>query len=177
MMMTLATLNRKWSVPIIWAQTTFMYRNKGLAHLMSCQRKFGREGHIFPFSIVAQAGQSSDFLHSACCWFRPQSPVMQSKLCGCEVSLRHPPAGLTFQNEKKALYRSASTDIDQYRAALYRPVFSVRWSCLRGFFSLAKCCSNAKCSSASSVSKFFLIWRKLCNSSFRWANSLPVSRF
>ena len=124
-----------------------------------------------------QAMQTFYFLHFACWWPSPQSPVMQSKLCGCEVSLRHPPAGLTFQNEKKALYRSASTDIDQYRAALYRPVFSVRWSCLRGFFSLAKCCSNAKCSSASSVSKFFLIWRKLCNSSFRWANSLPVSRF
>ena len=40
-------------------------------------------------------------MHFACLWPGPQSPVMQSKLCGCKVCLRHPPLGLTFENEKK----------------------------------------------------------------------------
>ncbi len=80
-MTTPATLNRKWSVPIIWAQTIFMYSNKGLAHLMSCQRELGREGHVFPFSIVAnlQIGvkppivgfQVSPFLTKTCTANRP----------------------------------------------------------------------------------------------------------
>ena len=52
-------------------------------------------------ALYLHAMQSFYFLHFACWWPSPQPPVMQSKLCGCEVSLRHPPAGLTFQNEKK----------------------------------------------------------------------------
>ena len=48
-----------------------------------------------------QAGQSSDFLHSACWWPCPQSPVMQSKLCGCEEFLRHSSVELAPKNEKK----------------------------------------------------------------------------
>ena len=56
---------------------------------------------VGPFAPYSQAMRASYFLHAACWWPSPQAPVMQSKLCGCEVSLRHPPPGLTFQNEKK----------------------------------------------------------------------------
>ena len=45
-------------------------------------------------ALYLHAMQSFYFLHFACWWPSPQSPVMQSKLCGCEtyllLSLFHP---------------------------------------------------------------------------------------
>lgn len=67
---------------------------------MSCQRKFGREGRVFLFSILASRAIVG-LLHSACWWPCPQSPVMQSKLCGCEEFLRHSSVELAPKNEKK----------------------------------------------------------------------------
>lgn len=80
-------------------------------------------------ALYLHAMQSFYFLHFACWGPSPQSPIMQSKLCGCEVCLWHPPFGLTFESRKAALYLSASTDIDRYRAALYQPVLAEQWSC------------------------------------------------
>ena len=56
---------------------------------------------VYYTRLSVQAGQSSDFLHSACWWPCPQSPVMQSKLCGCEEFLRHSSVELAPKNEKK----------------------------------------------------------------------------
>ena len=48
-------------------------------------------------------------LHAACWRPSPQSPVMQSKLCGCEECLRHSSVGLAPKNEKTPYaYRASS---------------------------------------------------------------------
>ena len=53
--------------------------------------------------------QTFYFLHAACWWPSPQSPVMQSKLCGCEECLRHSSVGLTPKSEKTPYVRHASS--------------------------------------------------------------------
>ena len=55
---------------------------------------------MFSLSQNSQAGQMFYILHAACWWPGPQSPVMQSKLCGCKECLRHSSVGLAPKNEK-----------------------------------------------------------------------------
>lgn len=52
-------------------------------------------------SVIRASRAIVGLLHSACWWPCPQSPVMQSKLCGCEEFLRHSSVELAPKNEKK----------------------------------------------------------------------------
>ena len=134
------------------------------------------KGSTFTRSQYSQAGQSSDFLHSACWWPCPQSPVMQSKLCGCEEFLRHSSVGLAPKTKRNPMAITLIC-VRSHRALFYLSFPVVCCSCSGSASRIRWVCSSSNRSSSRRVSMFDLMCRRFLSSSLRCDSCSPACFF
>ena len=141
---------------------------------MSCQRKFVREGNVFPFSIVASRAIVGLF---ALCLLVAPPPIP----CNAEASsavvknscgiLR---LGLRPKTKRNPM---AITLICVHRALFYLSFRVVCCSCSGSASRIRWVCPSSNRSSSRRVSIFNLICRRFLSSSFRCDSCSPACFF
>lgn len=87
---------------IVFAASGYAFEKNTLFYTFGDKIHSRKQGRCKTFCIFA----SNAFvllLHAACWWLSPQSPVMQSKLCGCEEYLRYSPFGSAHEKARSPM--------------------------------------------------------------------------
>ena len=123
-----------------------------------------------------QAGQMFYILHAACWWPGPQSPVMQSKLCGCEEFLRHSSVGLAPKTKRNPMAITLIC-VRSHRASLHLFFPVMYCTCSSSVSRIRRVCSSSNRSSSRRVSMFDLMCRRFLSSSLRCDSCSPACFF